>query len=183
MTPPTNPVSTLLASIVAHAGEAKAPVWDRLALLAGDLLTKVSASVEGQSGWRSLVGYPGPAALTSPSRRQSIAGDVLERAQASMDSDNPDPRAAATGLAAARRLIAAGTRDDSNDRSLWMAYVLNGWNPRHKKGSPWYEGPGNGGPGPLAPDHLREGWDGDPNPAYKDWTRDGVTRDGRKVGR
>jgi hypothetical protein len=73
-----------------------------------------------------------------------------------MDSDSPDVHAAAAGLAAARRLIAAGAREHSRDRTLWMSYLSLGLDPRHVEGSPWFEGPGDPGPGPLAPAHLRE---------------------------
>jgi hypothetical protein len=149
-----DPVNLFLASVVAEASEAHEPAWDRLALLASDLLGKVTAARSGY-GWAAAnYGYPGPAALTSPARQQSIAGDVLGRAQASLDSDNPDVRSAAAGLGAARRLIAAGKRDASMDVAQWISYVSLGLDPLTQPGSPWYQGHGNLGPGPLAPARL-----------------------------
>jgi hypothetical protein len=147
-------VVILIASVMAEAGEARDPRWDRAALIADDLLAKATAIRDDDGPWQAMYGYPGPAALTSPTRQHSIAGDVLERAQRSMDGDAPDVRAAAAGLAAARRLITVGAKDRGKDRALWIAYLTLGLDARRVAGSPWFEGPGDPGPGPLAPPHL-----------------------------
>jgi hypothetical protein len=109
-----DPVARLLSSTIVWANEAPDPRADRLALLASDLLAKSRATEDdGIIRWARSMGFVGPVG-GSPTR-SGVAIDVLARAQASLDSDRPDPAAVAAGLQAARRLIAAGSDAGGRD--------------------------------------------------------------------
>jgi hypothetical protein len=122
-------VTVLLAAVVAHARETQDPRWLRMSLLADDLLER-SAAVEHDavSIAQVMIGYVPAAPSPAVVRQRTIALDVLEAAQTSMDSDEPDPRAAAAGLAAARRLIAVRERTGDPQAQYALTRALLGAN-------------------------------------------------------
>jgi hypothetical protein len=130
----SNPVSLFLASVIAHAAEANDPKIDRLAMIAGDLLERF----KGERRRKSIPELLGadPATLAAAGIVSStgaipagINRDVLRRAQASLDSDNPDPAMIAAGIGAARRLIAASLTNDNRAELAFMARLLSGGPP------------------------------------------------------
>jgi hypothetical protein len=122
-----NPVSYFLASVIAHAADAQDPKVDRLAMIAGDLLDRITAQRERvDNPIARLFGWTGPVAGLD--RPKGIAADVLARAQASLDGEEPDPAAISAGIGAARRLIATTGATGSDGARAYMARVLLGGN-------------------------------------------------------
>jgi hypothetical protein len=119
----TSEVARYLASVQAHAGEAQDPKIDRLAMMAGDYLGKIATRREDKST-AAILGYVGPA--EAQELPPGINRDVLRRAQASLDSGNPDPAMIAAGIAAARRLVGQDVTSNSGAERAYMARLLLG---------------------------------------------------------
>jgi hypothetical protein len=123
----SNPVSLFLASVIAHAADARDPKIDRLAMIASDLLDKITSQRERvDNPIARLFGWSGPVAGLE--RPTGIVADVLARAQASLDSDEPDFAYAAAGIAAARRSINAVSQRANDDALFFLADILLGGN-------------------------------------------------------